>query len=88
MAIVIREVRSITVTPQKEFSQYNSRVLTVNGLFAECQARPNPERVADLTASDRTKLKATYFGAAKPGPGVLLLHQQPEAHRRAVPAHS
>jgi dienelactone hydrolase len=33
------------------------------------------ERVVDLTASDGTKLKATYFGAAKPGPGVLLLHQ-------------
>src|SRR5271165_1548876 len=33
------------------------------------------ERVVDLTASDGTKLKATYFSAAKPGPGVLLLHQ-------------
>jgi len=33
------------------------------------------ERVIDLTASDGTKLKATYFPAAQPGPGVLLLHQ-------------
>ena len=33
------------------------------------------ERVVDLTASDGTKLKATFYGAAKPGPGVLLLHQ-------------
>jgi len=33
------------------------------------------ERVVDLTASDGTKLKATFFSAAKPGPGVLLLHQ-------------
>jgi len=33
------------------------------------------ERVVDLTASDGTKLKASYFPAAKPGPGVLLLHQ-------------
>jgi len=33
------------------------------------------ERVVDLTASDGVKLKATYFAAAKPGPGVLLLHQ-------------
>ncbi len=33
-------------------------------------------RVAiDLTASDGLKLKATYFAAEKPGPGVLLLHQ-------------
>jgi dienelactone hydrolase len=33
------------------------------------------ERVVDLTAPDGTKLKATYFDAGKPGPGVLLLHQ-------------
>jgi len=33
------------------------------------------ERVVDLTASDGTKLKATFYGASKPGPGVLLLHQ-------------
>jgi dienelactone hydrolase len=33
------------------------------------------ERVVDLTAGDGVKLKATYFAAAKPGPGVLLLHQ-------------
>jgi dienelactone hydrolase len=29
----------------------------------------------DLTSSDGTRLKATFFAAAKPGPGVLLLHQ-------------
>jgi dienelactone hydrolase len=33
------------------------------------------ERVVELTAADGTKLKATYFDAGKPGPGVLLLHQ-------------
>src|ERR1700693_177343 len=33
------------------------------------------EKVVDLTAADGTKLKASYFAAAKPGPGVLLLHQ-------------
>jgi dienelactone hydrolase len=32
-------------------------------------------RVIDLKASDGTILKASYFAAAKPGPGVLLLHQ-------------
>jgi predicted alpha/beta hydrolase len=31
--------------------------------------------VVDLKASDGTVLKASYFAAAKPGPGVLLLHQ-------------
>jgi dienelactone hydrolase len=35
----------------------------------------NSERVVDLTASDGTKLKANYFTAGKPGPGVLLFHQ-------------
>ena len=34
-----------------------------------------PVRVVDLKASDGTLLKASYFAAAKPGPGVLLLHQ-------------
>jgi dienelactone hydrolase len=28
-----------------------------------------------LTAADGTRLKASYFAAEKPGPGVLLLHQ-------------
>jgi len=32
-------------------------------------------RVVDLKAPDRTILKGRYFAAAKPGPGVLLLHQ-------------
>jgi dienelactone hydrolase len=41
-----------------------------------CVAQPPPPpRVVDLTASDGIGLKATYFSAGKPGPGVLLLHQ-------------
>ena len=32
-------------------------------------------RLVDLKASDGIILKASYFAAAKPGPGVLLLHQ-------------
>jgi len=35
---------------------------------------PAPRGV-DLKAADGTILKATYFAAANPGPGVLLLHQ-------------
>src|SRR5271155_3790327 len=39
-------------------------------------AQPSPAaRVVDLKAADGTVLKATYFAAAKPGPGVLLFHQ-------------
>ncbi|HET9743356.1 MAG TPA: alpha/beta fold hydrolase [Terriglobales bacterium] len=32
-------------------------------------------RIVDLTAVDGVTLKASYFSAGKPGPGVLLLHQ-------------
>jgi dienelactone hydrolase len=43
------------------------------------QAEPSQQqpaaRVVDLKASDGTLLKASYFAAAKPGPGVLLFHQ-------------
>jgi dienelactone hydrolase len=49
------------------------------GIFAVAAACASQEvpvpRIVDLTASDGTKLKATYFAAAKAGPGVLLLHQ-------------
>ena len=34
-----------------------------------------PARSVDLKAADGTALKATYFAAAKAGPGVLLFHQ-------------
>jgi pimeloyl-ACP methyl ester carboxylesterase len=41
---------------------------------SRAQRSPTP-RAVDLKVSDGTPLKATYFAAAKPGPGVLLLHQ-------------
>jgi dienelactone hydrolase len=44
-------------------------------LFSISATASAAERVVDLTASDGTELKATFFSAAKPGPGVLLLHQ-------------
>jgi len=34
---------------------------------------PSPKDI-DIAAPDGTKLRATFFAAAKPGPGVLLLH--------------
>jgi dienelactone hydrolase len=39
------------------------------------QAQQPAPRVVDVKAADGAILKATYFAAAKPGPGVLLLHQ-------------
>src|SRR5207253_5678713 len=49
-------------------------ILPVLATSALVQAQ-QPPRVVDLKASDGTLLKASYFAAAKPGPGVLLLHQ-------------
>jgi dienelactone hydrolase len=55
------------------------RVVGLLGLLTltvTCGAQQVPApRVVDLTATDGTKLKATFFSAGKPGPGVLLLHQ-------------
>jgi dienelactone hydrolase len=49
-------------------------LLATPGAGGAQTSQPRP-RVVDLKASDGTPLKATYFAAAKPGPGVLLLHQ-------------
>src|SRR5262245_2946002 len=46
----------------------------------QSQQRPAP-RLVDLKTSDGTVLKASYFAAAKPGPGVLLLHQSNRTRR-------
>jgi pimeloyl-ACP methyl ester carboxylesterase len=43
------------------------------GSPAFAQGAPAPRDVA-LTAADGTKLQATYYAAAAPGPAVLLLH--------------
>jgi formylglycine-generating enzyme required for sulfatase activity/dienelactone hydrolase len=39
------------------------------------QSQPPGPRVVDLNSADGTILKATYFPAGKPGPGVVLFHQ-------------
>src|SRR5260221_13124464 len=53
-----------------------TRLLVVLFFGVSCAAQELPApRVVDLKAPDGTTLKATFFAAAKPGPGVLLLHQ-------------
>lgn len=53
-----------------------SSILAVVLLALPSVAQSTPAgRVVDLTSADGTKLKGTFFSAAKPGPGVLLLHQ-------------
>ena len=47
-------------------------ILLATACFAK---EPPAPTVVDLTTPDKVKLKATYFPAAGPGPGVLLLHQ-------------
>src|ERR1051326_5352211 len=42
-------------------------------LFATSLAQA--QQVVDLTAADGTHLKATYFAAGSPGPGLILYHQ-------------
>lgn len=47
-------------------------VLSVSAGVA-CAQIPVPKNV-DIISADGTKLRATFFAAAKPGPGVLLMH--------------
>jgi pimeloyl-ACP methyl ester carboxylesterase len=49
-------------------------LVSMLALAAAAQQAP-AARAIDLKASDGTILKASYFAAAKSGPGVLLLHQ-------------
>ncbi len=52
------------------------RMMVLFLLFCACLAHsqvPAPKDV-DVAAPDGTKLRATFFAASKPGPGVLLLH--------------
>src|ERR1700746_947467 len=50
-------------------------VATLSMALTCSAAEPQAPKVTDLTAADGIKLKVSFFAAAKPGPGVLLLHQ-------------
>src|SRR5204862_5079664 len=45
------------------------------GMISFAAPTKNVARVVDLKTPGGTILKASYFAAAKPGPGVLLFHQ-------------
>jgi dienelactone hydrolase len=51
-----------------------SSVILLAASSCGAKSPPNP-RVVELTAKDGVHLKATYFAAENPGPGVILLHQ-------------
>ena len=59
--------------PNRSLS-FNSLFLFLLALTCAAQQKPAP-RIVSLTTPDGVVLKATYFDAGKPGPGVLLLHQ-------------
>jgi dienelactone hydrolase len=49
-------------------------VISANAARAQ-QSQPAAPKTVDLKSADGTLLKATFFPAANPGPGVLLFHQ-------------
>jgi tetratricopeptide (TPR) repeat protein len=57
------------------FGQDAKSTEAASATVAQPSQPPQAPRTVDLKASDGTLLKASYFAAAKPGPGVLLLHQ-------------
>jgi dienelactone hydrolase len=51
-------------------------LFTAGMISAAAQTRqPTAPRTVDLKSADGTPLKATYYAADQPGPGVLLFHQ-------------
>jgi pimeloyl-ACP methyl ester carboxylesterase len=48
---------------------------------ARSSSRPPAPRVVEMRAADGTVLKASYFAADRPGPGVLLFHQSNRTRR-------
>ena len=51
-------------------------IFAVSAISARAQqSQPASPHTVDLKSTDGTLLKATFFPAAKPGPGVLLFHQ-------------
>jgi dienelactone hydrolase len=58
----------------KLFRSLSMSLVLFAAIPAAAQQPPAP-RIVDLTSPDGTHLKATFFAAAKPGPGLLLLHQ-------------
>src|SRR5262249_9629433 len=61
------------------------RAIPCLGLVLLCAAaraeRPPAPRAVELRSADGTSLRATYFAAAKPGPGALLFHQSNRTRR-------
>src|SRR5207248_1755019 len=66
-----REMKSTHFFPMRKTQIF----LLLAMLLLVRNAEADSPRVVDLKTPDGTILKASYFAAAKPGPGVLLFHQ-------------
>src|SRR5215469_8668845 len=54
-------------------------LVTLSPTFAAFAQNSPAPRIVDLKSADGTLLKASYFAAGKPGPGVILYHQSNRA---------
>jgi pimeloyl-ACP methyl ester carboxylesterase len=69
------EIRNTGVGNAMKFMKQKQIFLLLIAFLLVRNAQANAPRVVDFKSADGTVLKGTYFTAAKPGPGVLLLHQ-------------
>jgi len=63
------------VRQRQILSIFAGLICAASGGASRAQQSPPIPQVVDLKSADGTLLKATYFPAAKAGPGVLLFHQ-------------
>jgi hypothetical protein len=66
---------AVAIFPAGAPGQEAKSTATPNATPQAQAQQPLAGRVVELKAPDGTMLKGSYFGAAKPGPGVLLFHQ-------------
>ena len=74
----MKRVRIFFLSPRLTFAVIALGALLAGAADARVpRAEPAPPgmRVVDLRSHDGTLLKASYFAAPGPGPGVLLFHQ-------------
>jgi hypothetical protein len=73
--ILIFPLLTVLIFTSAAIRQATTNAADVSAPPEQPSQEPPAVRVVDLKAADGTILKASYFAAAKPGPGVLLLHQ-------------
>jgi dienelactone hydrolase len=82
----VKRIRILFPSPRLTFALIALGALLAGAADARApRAEPSPAppgmRVVDLRSQDGTLLKASYFAAPGPGPGVLLFHQSNRTRR-------